>query len=74
MYAVQHKALVARHSPFGETELRNEWVDIITVGQLETEQAELTEARRIAARARGVYRDVRIRKSLPGGAGWKPVA
>lgn len=74
MYVVQHKALVARHSSFDETELTNEWRDIITVGQLETEQAELVEARRIATRARGVYRDVRIRKSLPGGTGWKSVA
>lgn len=74
MYAVQYKALTARHSSFEETELRNEWRNIITVGQLETEQAELAEARRIATRARGVYRDVRIRKSLPGGTGWESVA
>lgn len=68
MYTVQAKLLIAEHSSFEtETPLRTAWADILTVGQLETEQAELQEARRVAGRARGLYRDVRIAKSLPGG-------
>lgn len=68
MYVVQHEALIIVESPVGgEPFVGNKWADIYTVPQLETDQAELIEARRIAARARGVYRDVRIRKSAPGG-------
>jgi hypothetical protein len=69
MYTVQVRILIADFSPTYETtDLDTEWADIVTVGQLDTEQAELQEACRVAGRARGLYRDVRIVKSLPGGA------
>lgn len=68
MYAVQFKHLIAEVSPFDdETPLYTDWLDIVTVPQLSTEQAELQEARRVKARALDVYRVVRIVKSLPGG-------
>lgn len=69
LYTVQHYALIVVNSPIGgEAFVGNAWADIYVVPQLETQQAELTEARRIVTRARGVYRDVRILKSLPDGS------
>lgn len=68
MYAVQFKHLIAEVSPFvDETPLYTDWLDIVTIPQLSTEQAELQEARRVKTRALDVYRVVRIVKSLPGG-------
>ena len=44
-----------------------EWEDVHNVPQLETEQAELQEAREIATEFRKYYVEVRIVKILPGG-------
>ncbi len=44
-----------------------EWTDLATVPQLETDQAELQEARELVNLALRYYRNVRITESLPGG-------
>jgi len=43
------------------------WEDIINVDQMESDQAELEEARRLAVEARKYYTSVRIVKVGPGG-------
>lgn len=44
-----------------------EWEDVHNVPQLETDQAELQEARKVAKEFGRYYTNVRIIKALPGG-------
>lgn len=45
----------------------DEWTDVATICQLETDREELAEARELARIARGYYIRVRIVDSSPGG-------
>lgn len=69
MYTVQAHILIVDPSiTYPTTECTgDEWSDIATINQLETEQAELQEARELMSIARDYYTRVRIVKSLPGG-------
>ena len=63
MYTIQVFALMLdRGRPCGE-----EWVDLATVSQRESDDHELAEAKSLAGVARGYHRRVRIVKSLPNG-------
>jgi hypothetical protein len=44
-----------------------EWISISDIPQLETDLAELREARKVAKKLHEYYHNVRITKSLPGG-------
>jgi len=69
MYTVEAEILaVAPSITYPLTEVADpEWTDLATVPQLQTEQAELQEARELVNLALRYYRNVRITKSLPSG-------
>ena len=69
MYAVEAEIVVCHPSiTYLPTELiDSEWISIVSIPQLETEQQELQEARAVARKAQEYYRHVRITKSDPGG-------
>lgn len=69
MYSIE--ALVIRVDPSitypPSDMIDNEWVTVCDIPQLESEQAELQEARAVNTEARKYYTCTRITKSLPGG-------
>lgn len=69
MYTVQaHTLIVGPSITYPSTECAGgEWTDLATISQLETEQAELQEARELKRIAEGYYTRVRIVKSRPDG-------
>lgn len=70
MYSVEAQVIICYPSiTYLPSELLDpEWISITDIPQLETEQAELQEARKCATRIREFYTNVRITKSTPGGA------
>lgn len=70
MYTVEVETLdVAPSVTYPLTEVAEpEWSCLATVPQLETDQAEVEEARALAALAGRYYRNVRIMKSSASGA------
>lgn len=69
MYTVQAFTLIVPPSITYPTTERyvESWSDLATIDQLETTQAELSEARELMRIAKGLYVRVRIVKSLPSG-------
>lgn len=67
MYDVEAKVTYTTQHINGQ-DLAAEWDEIVNVDQMETEQAELQEARRLATEARKYYTAVRIVKINPGGS------
>lgn len=69
MYTVQAYTLTVPPSiTYPTTEIVEEtWTDLATINQLETNEAELAEARELMSIAKTLYTRVRIVKSLPSG-------
>lgn len=69
MYTVEVKILtVAPSITYLPTEMTDEeWSDLVTVPQLETDQEELQEARKVAQLARKYYHSVRITEGTGNG-------
>lgn len=69
MYTVQTYTLVVPPSiTYPTTEIvKEEWSDLATINQLETDAEELAEARELMSIAKALYTRVRIVKSLPSG-------
>lgn len=69
MYTVQAYTMTVHPSiTYPSTEcVEEEWTDLHTVSQAETFDEELAEARELKRIAGGLYRKVRIVKSLPSG-------
>lgn len=70
MYDVQAQIVIAYPSiTYLPSELiEGEWIDIVSVPQLETDSAEYQEAKTVAEKLREFYKNVRVLKSTPGGA------
>lgn len=68
MYDVQAEIVVCYPSiTYLPSELiEPEWIDIVSIPQLESDAEELTEAKNVAERLREYYKNVRILKSAPG--------
>lgn len=67
MYEIQVMQPYFSGEPLGQTSIGSDWDETYSVPQLETEQAELQEARRVANEVRRYYTQVRIVKWGPGG-------
>lgn len=69
MYDVQAQIVVCHPSiTYLPSELIDpEWIDIVSIPQLETDAGEWQEARKVADKLREFYKNVRILKSNPGG-------
>lgn len=70
MYAVEFEALTVMPSiTYLPTELTEpEWQQLTDIFQMDSDQEELQEARKLAEMARKYYVNVRITKSHPNGA------
>lgn len=68
MYEIQVMQPYYSPTPQGRAQVGCDWDEQYTVPQLETEQAELREARRVAGETRKFYTQVRIVKFGLGGA------
>lgn len=66
MYTVEAKSVSCRPSiTYLPSELiEPEWIEIVGIPQLDTEQDELQEARKVAVELRKFYANVRITKSV----------
>jgi hypothetical protein len=69
VYEVQVMQPYYSPTPHGRAQVGVDWDEAYHVPQLETEQAELREARRVADETRKFYAEVRIMKWTPGGSG-----
>ena len=69
MYDVQAQVVIAYPSiTYLPSELiEGEWIDIVSIPQLETASAEYQEAKAVAEKLREFYKNVRVLKSNPGG-------
>lgn len=74
MYEVQVMQPYYSPTPQGRVTVGCDWDEAYVVPQLESEQAELREARRVAEETRKFYSQVRIVKWLPGGGVGEVVA
>jgi hypothetical protein len=70
MYTVQAEVVTVSPSiTYPPSELiDSEWVDISTIPQMDSDQEELQEARKVVVTGRKYYHSIRIVQSLPDGS------